>query len=137
MELTVGGIVGLLFAAGFIALVALLARPLWKMGAVLDQTRETIKGLSDETMPLIGEATTTISHTNHQLAKVDTLTTKAGVIADNGVQVATNVSALTTLFAATLGSPVIRVAAFTYGVRNAMNGRQTGAGKRGRRRRKG
>jgi hypothetical protein len=32
---------------------------------------------------------------------------------------------------------VIRVAAFTYGVRNAMSGRQTRAGKRGRRARKG
>ncbi len=135
--MTPGGIAGLIAALAFVLLVGFLAVPLWKLGKVLDQTRDTIKGLSDETMPLIGEATTTISHTNHQLEKVDTLTTKAGVIADNGVQVATNISALTTLFAATLGSPVIRVAAFTYGVRNAMTGRQTRANKRGRRRGRG
>lgn len=133
--MTLGDIAGLIAAGAFVLLVGFLAVPLWKLGKVLDQTRATIKGLSDETMPLIGEATTTVSHANHQLAKVDTLTTKAGVIADNGVQVATNVSALTTLFAATLGSPVIRIAAFTYGVRNAMSGRQTGAAKRGRRKR--
>ena len=30
-----------------------------------------------------------------------------------------NVSALTVLFAATLGSPVVKVAAFSYGVRRA------------------
>ena len=73
-------------------------------------------------------------HTNHQLERVDTITTKVGVISDNGLQVATNVSALTALFAATLGSPVIKVAAFSYGVRQAMSGRKVGA-TRGRRRR--
>ena len=35
---------------------------------------------------------------------------------------ATNASALTSLFAATLGSPLVKVAAFTYGVRSAMSG---------------
>ena len=34
-----------------------------------------------------------------------------------------NVSALTSLFAATLGSPVIKVAAFSYGVRRAASKR--------------
>jgi hypothetical protein len=34
-----------------------------------------------------------------------------------------NVAGLTTLFAATLGSPVVKVAAFSYGVRRAARGR--------------
>ena len=38
-------------------------------------------------------------------------------------EVTTNVSALTAVFAATLGSPVIKVAAFSYGVRSALAGR--------------
>jgi hypothetical protein len=33
--------------------------------------------------------------------------------------ISTNVSALTSLFAATVGSPVVKVAAFSYGVRRA------------------
>jgi hypothetical protein len=39
--------------------------------------------------------------------------------------VTTNVSALTSVFAATLGSPVIKVAAFTYGVRRALTDRNS------------
>ena len=51
----------------------------------------------------------------------------------------TNACALTSLFAATLGTPLIKVAAFTYGVRTAVSGsRQVDAGgSRGRRRRRG
>ena len=39
-------------------------------------------------------------------------------------QVTTNVSALTSLFAATLGSPIVKVAAFSYGVRRALADRR-------------
>ena len=130
-----GGIAKIIASLGFVLLVFFLAVQLRKLGKLIDEMRHSVKNLSDETVPLIGEVTTTVGHTNHQLQKVDTITTKVGVISDNGVQVATNVSALTALFAATLGSPVIRVAAFTYGVRHAMSGRKAGA-TRGRRRKR-
>ena len=131
--MSLGEIAGFIAAIVFALLVGLLAVPLIKLGGVLTETRRTIRKLADETVPLIGGVTTTVGHTNQQLEKVDTITTKVGVISDNGVQVATNVSALTALFAATLGSPVIKVAAFSYGVRQAMSGRKAGA-TRGRRR---
>lgn len=121
-----GDVAGLVAAVAFVALVGLLAVPLLKLGRVLDETRTTIRTLSDDTRPLLSEVTTTVSHTNEQLVKVDTITT-------NAAQVATNVSALTALFAATLGSPVVKVAAFTYGVRHAVTGRRTGAGRLRRR----
>lgn len=121
-----GDVAGLIAAVAFVVLVALLAVPLLKLGRVLDETRTTIRTLSDDTRPLLSEVTTTVSHTNEQLVKVDTITT-------NAAQVATNVSALTALFAATLGSPVVKVAAFTYGVRHAVSGRRTGVGRLRRR----
>ncbi len=121
-----GDVAGLVAAVAFVALVGMLAVPLLKLGRVLDETRTTIRTLSDDTRPLLSEVTTTVSHTNEQLVKVDTITT-------NAAQVATNVSALTALFAATLGSPVVKVAAFTYGVRQAVTGRRTGAGRLRRR----
>jgi uncharacterized protein YoxC len=120
--MSAGDVAGLIAAIAFVLLVGLLAVPLLKLGKVLDETRTTIRGLSDESVPLLQEVTTTVTHTNEQLVKVDTITT-------NAAQVATNVSALTALFAATLGSPVVKVAAFTYGVRQAMSGRHTGAGR--------
>jgi uncharacterized protein YoxC len=120
--MSAGDVAGLIAALAFVLLVGLMAVPLLKLGKVLDETRTTIRGLSDESVPLLQEVTTTVTHTNEQLIKVDTITT-------NAAQVATNVSALTALFAATLGSPVVKVAAFTYGVRQAMSGRRTGAGR--------
>jgi hypothetical protein len=56
-----------------------------------------------------------VVHINAELERVDAITAN--------VQNATaNVSALTGVFATTLGSPVIKVAAFSYGVRRAMTG---------------
>lgn len=122
--MSVGDIAGLIAAVAFVLLVGALAIPLVKLGGVLDQTREAIKGVSDETVPLLTEVTTTVATTNAQLVRVDAIT--------SNVQAATtNVSALTALLAATLGNPVIKVAAFSYGVRSALAG--TG-GKRSRRR---
>ena len=121
--MSVGDVVGLLAVVVFAALVALIGYPLIKLGKVLDETRHTIRGLSESTMPLLSEVTTTVSSTNHQLGKVDAITS-------NVAQVSTNVSALTSLFAATLGSPVVKVAAFSYGVRQAVAGRDRRRGRR-------
>ncbi|TNM64488.1 DUF948 domain-containing protein [Streptomyces sp. NP160] len=117
--MSVGDVAGLIAAIAFVVLVALLARPILKLGQVLDEARAAIKGVSDSTVPLIAEVTTTVGQANEQMEKVDTITT-------NAAQITTNASALTALFAATLGSPVVRVAAFTYGVRQAVNGRRAG-----------
>jgi uncharacterized protein YoxC len=115
--MSIGDVVGLIFAVGFLVLVALLGYPLVKLGKVFDETRLTVRGISEGTLPLLTEVTTTVSTTNAQLVKVDAITS-------NIAQVSTNVSALTSLFAATLGSPIVKVAAFSYGVRQAMAGRK-------------
>ena len=125
--MSLGDVAGLIAALAFVLLVGFLAYPLVKLGKVLEETRVTVRGISDGTVPLLSEVTTTVASTNAQLVKVDSIT-------DNVAQVSTNVSALTALFAATLGSPVVKVAAFSYGVRQAMNGRSAARG--GGRRRK-
>jgi uncharacterized protein YoxC len=126
--MSAGDIAGLIAAVAFVALVAFLAVPILKLGKLIDDTRGTVQGVTKETIPLLHEVTTTVTTTNGELERVSAITT-------NVQQVTTNVSALTALFAATLGSPVIKVAAFTYGVRQALTGRQPSAG--GRRRRRG
>jgi uncharacterized protein YoxC len=117
--MSVGDIAGLIAAIAFVLLVGLLVIPLLKVGKVLDEARRLIGSVTDETVPLINGVTETVGHTNHQLERVDAIT--AGV-----QQVTTNVSALTSLFAATLGSPVVKVAAFSYGVRRALADRRHG-----------
>lgn len=123
--MSVADVAGLIAAVAFVLLVGFIAYPLVKLGKVLDETRLTVRGLSEGTLPLLSEVTTTVATTNEQLVKVDAITT-------NVAQVSTNVSALTSLFAATLGSPVVKVAAFSYGVRQAMGKRTAGSRRRGK-----
>jgi len=74
-----------------------------------------VKELADHSVPILDEAASTVASTNVQLTKVDTITTAAA-------QVSENVSALTSLFAATVGGPMVKVAAFSYAVRRAFGG---------------
>ena len=111
--MTGGDIAGLITAGVFAVLVGLLAIPLVKLGRVFDETSSAIRGVSENVTPMLEEATTTISETNKQLARVDAIT--------SSVEEATgNVSALVALFAATLGGPLIKVAGFSAGVRAAI-----------------
>jgi uncharacterized protein YoxC len=131
-QVSIGDIAGVIAALAFAFLVFRLGSLIGKAGKVLDETRIGVRGVSEQTVPLLSQVTDTVASTNEQIVRLDTITA-------NVSSMSTNVNALTSLFAATLGSPVVKVAAFTYGVRSAMNG--AGAGKvparggRGRRRR--
>jgi hypothetical protein len=123
--MSVGDVAGLIAAIVFALLVGLLAYPIVKVGRLLEDLRHGVQGVSEQTIPLLSEVTTTVSTTNAQLVRVDAITT-------NVQQITTNASALTSLFAATLGSPLVKVAAFSYGVRQAMSGRGSKRRKGGR-----
>lgn len=119
--MSAGEIAGLIAAVAFVLLVGVLAVPLIKLGRVLDETSGLVRGVSAETVPLLSEVTTTVGSANAQLVRVDTITS-------NVASATANVSALTALLAATLGGPIIKVAAFSYGVRSALSGRRHGSG---------
>jgi uncharacterized protein YoxC len=114
--MSVGEIAGLIAACAFVLLVGLLAVPLLKLGSVLTEARRLIADVDRQTVPLLGEVTTSVTSVNAELVRVDS-------IAANVQSISGNVSALTSLFAATLGSPVVKVAAFSYGVRKALTER--------------
>lgn len=111
-----GEVAGLIVAVFWAVLVAFLAYVLTRLGKVLQETQRLVAGVTDQTVPLLGEVTTTVVTTNAQLVRVDAITSNVQTITGNA-------GALTSLFAATLGSPVIRVAAFSYGVRRALSSR--------------
>jgi hypothetical protein len=117
--MSAGEIAGLIAACAFVLLVGVLAVPLFKLGAVLEETQKLVADISRQTVPLLGEVTTSVTHVNTELTRVDSITA-------NVQSISGNVSALTSLFAATLGGPVIKVAAFSYGVRRALQDRRRG-----------
>jgi methyl-accepting chemotaxis protein len=121
-----GDIAGLIAAGVFALLVLLLAVPILKLGSVLEEIRTSIRSISDGATPLMDEVTATVTTTNQQLKKVDG-------IASNVSDASANLSALSSLIAATMGSPLIKVAAFSYGVRTALaNRKKPAAGRRSR-----
>ena len=129
--MSVGEIAALIAAIAFVLLVGALAVPLVKLGRVLDQATATVQeaaslvaGVNAQTTPLLRDLDMTVNTTNAQLAKVDSITS-------NVEQVTANVSAVTSLLASVMGNPVIKVAAFSYGVRSALRQRRT-AGALGR-----
>ena len=111
---------GLIAALALVLLVLLLAIPLLKLGRVLDETTLTIRQVREQSAPILAQATTTVTHVNSNLERVDDIT-------GNAANVSSNVAALTSVVAATLGSPLIKVAAFSYGVRSATKKKREGA----------
>lgn len=102
----------LALASGWLLLVLFIGYVLVRLGRVLRSTETLVTGVTDRTVPLLGEVTTSVVHVNEQLVRVDAITR-------NVETVTTNVASVASLFAATLGSPLVKVAAFTYGVRQA------------------
>jgi uncharacterized protein YoxC len=114
-----GEIIGLIAAVAFAVLVLLLAVPLLKLGRTLDETTLTIRQVREQSAPILSQANTTVTHVNSNLERVDDIT-------GNAANVSSNVAALTSVAAATLGGPLIKMAAFSYGVRSAVRKKREG-----------
>lgn len=108
----VGDLVGLIFAIAFALIALALIWLLLRLRRTIDELTRLVAGVTDKTVPLLGEVTTSVEHVNDQLLRVDAIT-------GNVESITTNAKALSGLFAATLGGPLVKVAAFTYGVRRA------------------
>ena len=117
--MSTGEIIGLVAALAFVVLVVILAVPLLKLGRTLDETTLTIRQVREQSQPILSQASTTVAQVNSNLERVDGIT-------GNAENVSSNVAALTSVFAATLGSPLIKVAAFSYGVRTAAKKKREG-----------
>ena len=112
-----GEIAALVAAVAFVLLVLLLAVPILKLGRTLDEATLAIRKAHEGAQPLLANATTTVDQVNKELQRVEGIT-------QNAQAVSSNAAALTSLFATTLGGPVVKVAAFSYGVRRAAQNRR-------------
>jgi uncharacterized protein YoxC len=115
--MSVGQIAAIIAAVAFVILVVLLAIPLLKLGRTLDEATIAIRKAHEGTEPLLNDANVTLTTVNTQLERVDGVTASAQAVA-------ANTKALTTLFTATLGGPLVKVAALSYGLRKAQQARR-------------
>jgi uncharacterized protein YoxC len=121
--MSVGEIAGLIAAIAFVALVALTAVPLLKLGRVLEELRLAVRDVGHESVPILTELRGTVAATNTELEKL--VTDDVAKVSRNATVVTENAAQMATLFSATLGGPLVKTAALSYGVRKAFRGDRT------------
>src|SRR4051812_46186687 len=104
-------------------LVLVLAVPILRLRHTVDAATPAINGIADQTGPLLGNVVETVANVNAaltqvhtsldgvnlQLARLDTITAHAQ-------SVTANVANLTTVVTSAAANPLVKVAAFSYGV---------------------
>ncbi|WP_405010395.1 DUF948 domain-containing protein [Kitasatospora sp. NBC_01539] len=117
--MSVGELAGLLVAVFWAVLVTLLAVVLVRLSAVLKEATGLVSAVTEQAVPLLVDAGAAVRSANEQLERVDEITA-------NVQDAAANANALSSTVAATIGGPLVKVAAFSYGVRKAAGRRQAG-----------
>ncbi|MCI3223568.1 DUF948 domain-containing protein [Streptomyces sp. NP-1717] len=112
--MTGGEVAGILVAVFWAVLVTLLAVVLVRLAQTLKATTKLVADVTDQAVPLLADASETVRAAQNQLDRVD-------AIASDVQEVTSNASALSTTVASTFGGPLVKVAAFGYGVRRAMS----------------
>ncbi|MCP3757749.1 DUF948 domain-containing protein [Streptomyces sp. NPDC056773] len=108
-----GEVAGILVAVFWAILVSFLAVVLVRLAQVLRATTKLVADVTEQAVPLLADASTTVRSARTQLDRVD-------AIASDVQEVTSNASALSSTVASTFGGPLVKVAAFGYGVRKAL-----------------
>ena len=110
-----GEVAGILVAVFWAILVSFLAVALARLAQTLRATTKLVADVTDQAVPLLADASAAVRSAQTQIDRVD-------AIASDVQEVTSNASALSTTVASTFGGPLVKVAAFGYGVRRAMGG---------------
>jgi uncharacterized protein YoxC len=126
-----GEVAALVAAGAFLMLVLVVAVPILRLRKTIDAATQAIVDLNDRTGPLLSNVTGTVENVNTalgqvqvsldgvnvQLAKLDNVTSHVQ-------SVTANVANLATVVSAAAANPLVKVAAFSYGVRKAAAARR-------------
>ncbi|MET7454793.1 DUF948 domain-containing protein [Streptomyces sp. NPDC005574] len=115
-----GEVAGILVAVFWAILVSFLAVALVRLAQTLKATTKLVADVTDQAVPLLADASLAVRSAQTQIDRVD-------AIASDVQEVTSNASALSTTVASTFGGPLVKVAAFGYGVRRALGGRREDA----------
>ncbi|MCX4979710.1 DUF948 domain-containing protein [Streptomyces sp. NBC_00572] len=111
--MTGGEVAGILVAVFWAILVSFLAVVLVRLAQTLRATTKMVADVTEQAVPLLADASATVRSAQTQLDRVD-------AIASDVQEVTSNASALSSTVASTFGGPLVKVAAFGYGVRKAL-----------------
>jgi uncharacterized protein YoxC len=131
VEMDAGEIAALVAAGAFLMLVLVLAVPILRLRHTVDAATRAINDVNERTAPLLGNVTSvvesvdttlgqvqvTLDGVNVQLAKIDNMTGHAQ-------SVTANMANLASVVTAAAANPLVKVAAFGYGIRKAASARR-------------
>lgn len=112
-------------------LVLVVAVPILRLRHTVDAATAALRDVADQTGPMLANVNTTIGNVNMALTQVHT--TLDGVnmelaridhIAENAQHVSANIANLSTVVSAAAANPLVKVAAFSFGVRKAAANRR-------------
>ncbi|MFU0535571.1 DUF948 domain-containing protein [Gardnerella pickettii] len=112
--MSVGDIAALIAAISFAVLSGFMIYPLIRLGKMFNQISQTVKESGEHALPAIDESVTTVKQVNKTLEDVNAVT-------DAARTTATNVGALTDLYGAFLGKPVVKIASACYALKDTFN----------------
>ena len=126
-----GQIAALVTAGAFLMLVLVLAVPILRLRRTVDAATRALDRVADQVGPLLGNVNTTVETVNTALTQVHTSLdgvnlqlARLDAITGHAQTVTANVANLSTVVSAAAANPLVKVAAFTYGVRKATAARR-------------
>lgn len=124
-------IAALIAAGAFLMLVLVLAVPILRLRHTVDAATNVINDLNERTAPLLGNVNTTVENVNTALSQMNTTLDgvnlqleKVDAVTGHVQQVTANVANLSAVVSAAATNPLVKVAAFSYGVRKAAAARR-------------
>ena len=120
--MTIGGIAGLIAAIAFVALVGMLAIPLWKLGRVLEELRSQVHDLGEESVPILTELQDTVRTTNGEIGRISEVTEEVAMLSKNAASVSENAAQVSSLVTHAVGTPIIKVRSLAYGIKAGFSG---------------
>jgi uncharacterized protein YoxC len=117
--LTGGQVAGLIVAMFWAILVCFLALVLLRLARLIDRTTKMVADIGDQAGPLLDDMAKSVERAGEQLDRID-------VITRDMAGVSRNASAMSTAVTSVVGGPLVKAAAFSYGVRRALGNRDGG-----------
>ena len=111
-----GQVAGLIVAMFWAILVCFLAFVLLRLAKLLKEATKMVADLGEQAGPLLDDMTNQVTRAGEQLDRVDLITKSVGSVTQNAAAVTTTVTSV-------VGGPLVKAAAFSYGVRKVIGDR--------------
>lgn len=118
---TIGTIAGLIIALAFLIGAVFFARFLSHLSGSINELTSALSALNSGITEAMPEVKRLVIAANGELEKVGVVTEDVAKLSGHATAVASDASQLSSLVTSTIAVPLVKLSAFSYGVRRAIN----------------